>query len=297
MIRVVTMAEVREMAGEISLTVPVKTPLKLYGVPNGGIPAVYEVAKLIPQKTEVVFDWTEADVIIDDIRDSGRTAERYPGKPFRVLFDKQTEMWRGSWLIMPWEKDVTRSAEDIVVRLLEFVGEDPNREGLKETPRRVITAWQEWTSGYAGDPEQILSTTFNDHHGYDEFVIVNNVPVISKCEHHLADIIGIAHVGYIPGNGRIVGISKLARLVEVFARRLTVQERMTVQIADALVEHLQPKGVGVVIRAAHACMSTRGVRVHNSVTTTSAMRGALLDKPAARKEFFDLCAMAERSNQ
>jgi len=163
---------------------------------------------------------------------------------------------------------------------------------LKETPTRFLKAWKEWAWGYTQSPANILKTFEDGANGYDEMVIVHNVPFISKCEHHLADVIGHAHVGYIP-NGKIVGLSKLARIVEVFARRLQVQERATVQIADALVEHLQPKGVGVVIRAAHGCMSTRGVKIHGSVTTTSAMRGALFDKPQAREEFLTLCKMAE----
>jgi len=163
---------------------------------------------------------------------------------------------------------------------------------LKETPTRFLKAWKEWAWGYTQSPANILKTFEDGANGYDEMVVVHNVPVISKCEHHLADIIGHAHVGYVP-NGKIVGLSKLARLVEVFARRLQVQERMVVQIADAIEEHLQPKGVGVIIRAAHGCMSTRGVKIHGSTTTTSAMRGALMDKPQAREEFLTLCKMAE----
>jgi len=184
-------------------------------------------------------------------------------------------------------------SEDIITRLLLCIGEDPDREGLRDTPVRVLRAWKEWATGYAQDPATILKTFEDGAAGFDELVIVHNIPVISKCEHHLADIIGHAHVGYIP-NGKIAGLSKLARLVDCFARRLQVQERLTVQIADALQRHLEPLGVGVLIRAAHHCMSTRGVKIHGSTTSTSAMRGALLTKPEARKEFFDLCAMAER---
>lgn len=176
--------------------------------------------------------------------------------------------------------------------LLEFIGEDPDREGLRDTPERVLKAWLEWASGYQQDPEQVLRVFEDGAKGYDELVVVHNIPVISKCEHHLADMIGIAHVGYIP-NGKIVGLSKLPRLVNVFAHRLQVQERLTVQIADALEKYLEPKGVGVIIRASHACMSTRGVKIHGSETTTSAMRRALLNKPEARSEFIELCRMAE----
>lgn len=182
-----------------------------------------------------------------------------------------------------------RDMERMVVSLLEYIGEDPTREGLKDTPRRVLRAWKEWAQGYSVDPAEVLKT-FEDgaEHCGDEFVIVRSIPIVSKCEHHLADVTGIAHVGYIP-NGRIVGLSKLARLADLFARRLQVQERLTNQIANALVEHLEPKGVGVVIHASHACMSTRGVKVHGSITTTSAMRGVCLTKPEARAEFLSLC--------
>lgn len=184
-------------------------------------------------------------------------------------------------------------AEHIIRQLLEHIGEDPDREGLKETPKRVLKAWKEWASGYAQNPADVLKTFEDGADGVNELVIVHNIPIVSKCEHHLADITGHAHIGYIP-RGRIVGLSKLARLAEVFARRLQVQERMTNQIADALVEHLQPAGVGVLIRAHHGCMSTRGVKIHGSTTTTSAMRGALLKEASARAEFLDLCKMAER---
>jgi GTP cyclohydrolase IA len=183
-------------------------------------------------------------------------------------------------------------AEDAVRALLLAIGEDPEREGLLETPARVAKAWKEWASGYIQDPSDILKTFEDGAKGVNELVIVHNIPVVSKCEHHMADIVGIAHVGYIP-RGKIVGLSKLARLVDVFGRRLQVQERLTNQVADALVDVLDPVGVGVIIRAHHGCMSTRGVKIHGSTTTTSAMRGALRSEGSARAEFMSLCAMAE----
>lgn len=266
----------------------------LYGVPRGGIPAAYAVAAALRKvvTVEVVDDVTHADVVIDDLIDSGRTSQRYT-KPFYALFNKQREEGLG-WLTFPWEvtEGGDTSGEDIVVRLLQYIGEDPEREGLKDTPQRVLKAWKEWAVGYDMDPGQVLKTFEDGADGVDEMVVVHNIPVISKCEHHLADITGIAHVGYIP-NGRIVGLSKLARLVDVFARRLQVQERMTNQIAESLHEHLNPIGIGVVIRASHACMSTRGVKVHGSTTTTSAMRGALRNDQSARAEFLSLCRAAE----
>jgi GTP cyclohydrolase I len=185
-------------------------------------------------------------------------------------------------------------AYDGIVNLLKFIGEDPNREGLKDTPARVLRAWEERTAGYKIDPSELFKCFEDGAEDVNELVIVHDIPVVSVCEHHLADIIGTAHVGYVP-NGRIIGLSKLARLVDCFSRRLQVQEKLTTQIADCIVKHLQPLGVGVLIRANHSCMSTRGVKVHGSTTTTSAMRGVLMDKPEARKEFLDLCAMAEKS--
>jgi GTP cyclohydrolase IA len=292
----VDMKTVRQQLGTMLQALDAAFPgndrIRIYGVPRGGIPVAHMVAQ--QWRSEVVYDVGEADVIVDDILDSGATATRYhhTGLPIFVLFDKREHRWRDQWLVMPWEGDETGSAEDIVTRLFQYIGEDPKREGLRETPARFLNAWREWAWGYSQSPAHILKTFEDGANGYDEMVVVHNVPVISKCEHHLADIIGHAHVGYVP-NGKIVGLSKLARLVEVFARRLQVQERMVVQIADAIEEHLQPKGVGVIIRAAHGCMSTRGVKIHGSTTTTSAMRGALMDKPQAREEFLTLCKMAE----
>lgn len=184
-------------------------------------------------------------------------------------------------------------SEQIIVDLLKFIGEDPTREGLLETPKRVLKAWTEWSWGYRQDPVALLKTFEDGAEGTNELVIVHNIPVMSKCEHHMSDIVGLAHVGYIP-NGKIVGLSKLARLVDVFARRMQVQERLTTQIADTLNDTLDPVGVGVLIRATHHCISSRGVKIHGSVTTTSAMRGALLDEVSCRAEFLQLCQMAEQ---
>lgn len=183
-------------------------------------------------------------------------------------------------------------AEEHIYQLLALF-ENPEREGLQETPARVAKAWREFTCGYDMDPKDILKQFEDGAEGCNEMVIVHNIPIISRCEHHLELISGIAHVGYIP-NGKVVGLSKLARVCEVFMRRLQVQERMTNQIADSLVEHLAPVGVGVLIRASHGCMSSRGVKIHGSVTTTSALRGALKSEASARAEFLQLCEMAER---
>lgn len=191
------------------------------------------------------------------------------------------------------EASEVEEAQLAIKDLLRYIGEDPNREGLLETPARVARAWKEWAKGYGQNPMDVLKTFEDGAEGCNELVIVTNIPVISKCEHHLADIVGIAHVGYIP-NGKIVGLSKLARITDLYARRLQVQERLTNQIADALWNGLEPLGVGVVVKASHACMSSRGVGIQGSLTITSAMRGVLLDKPEARQEFLTLCHNAEK---
>jgi GTP cyclohydrolase I len=174
--------------------------------------------------------------------------------------------------------------------LLEYIGEDPEREGLLDTPARVLRAYEEHFSGYRDDASRHLSTTFGDVEGYDELVLISDIEVFSHCEHHLVPFVGKAHVGYIP-NGRVVGLSKLARVVDVFAKRLQVQEKLTTQIADAIQTHLQPQGVAVVVQAQHFCMCYRGVKKPGSWTTTSKLHGCFLTDPAARMELLTLIGM------
>lgn len=174
--------------------------------------------------------------------------------------------------------------EELIYRMIGHMGDNPNREGVRDTPKRVVKAWDTWFGGYKIDPATLF-TTFEDG-STDEMVLLTDIPVFSHCEHHIAPILGVAHIAYLP-NKRIVGISKLARVVDCFARRLQVQERLTAQVADCLFEHLNPNGVGVVISARHLCMSTRGVKTPNVNTTTSALRGAFT-KPEVRAEFLQL---------
>lgn len=183
------------------------------------------------------------------------------------------------------------SLEDLFGEVLKRLDPDPSRQGIAETPARAAKAWRYWCNGYEEDVDALFKSFEDGAEGYDEMVIVHNVPILSHCEHHLAAISGIAHIGYIP-SGRVVGLSKLARVADALSRRLQVQERLTVQIADAIEKNLCPRGVGVIIKAAHGCMSSRGVRIHGSVTTTSALRGVLHEGPA-RAEFLSLCAAAE----
>jgi GTP cyclohydrolase IA len=178
-------------------------------------------------------------------------------------------------------------AEAAVRELLVAIGEDPDRDGLKATPARVARAYAEVFAGLHVDPDEVLQTTFDENH--DELVLVKDIAMYSTCEHHLVPFHGVAHIGYIPGeDGRVTGLSKLARLVDVYARRPQVQERMTGQIADALAEVLKPRGVLVVIEAEHLCMAMRGIRKPGSTTMTSAVRGIFRDNAATRSEAMSL---------
>ena len=190
-----------------------------------------------------------------------------------------------------------RTEEDLVRDLLHLVGEDPHREGLQETPRRFLKAWRHYCSGYSQTAASVLKT-FEDgaERCGNEIVLVSNLRVSSNCEHHCAPIWGLAHIGYIP-NGKIVGLSKFQRLVDVFGRRLQVQERLTNQIADALWENLNPLAVGVVLECRHACIEFRGVSVHGTVTVTSALRGGFKTNDSARAEFLSLVRGASRGTQ
>jgi GTP cyclohydrolase I len=178
-------------------------------------------------------------------------------------------------------------AEAAVRTLLRWAGDDPDREGLLDTPARVARAYQDWFRGYGEDPAEMLARTFEEVEGYDEMVVLRDIRYESYCEHHLAPIIGRAHVGYIPTD-RVVGISKLARVVDAFAKRLQVQEKLTAQIANTLNDVLQPRGVAVVIEGEHHCMSTRGVHKPGVSMVTSTMLGEFRDDPRTRKEFMDI---------
>ena len=175
-------------------------------------------------------------------------------------------------------------AEEAVRVLLRWAGEDPSREGLADTPRRVVKAYRDWFSGYAIDPDDYLARTFEEVGGYDEMIVLRDIEFESHCEHHMAPIIGKAHVGYLP-SGRVVGISKLARVVDVYARRFQVQEKMTAQIADCIQRSLRPLGVGVVIDAMHECMTTRGIHKRGVSMVTSKMVGSFREDARTRNEF------------
>jgi GTP cyclohydrolase I len=180
-----------------------------------------------------------------------------------------------------------KQAEEAIRILLLWAGEDPRREGLLDTPKRVVTAYEDWFSGYKEDPIKFMKRTFEEVEGYDEMIVLRDIAFESHCEHHMAPIIGRAHVGYLPNN-KVVGISKLARVVEAFARRFQVQEKMTAQIANCIWNVLNPKGVGVVIEATHQCMTTRGIHKSEVSMVTSQMLGTFRKDARTRAEFLDM---------
>jgi GTP cyclohydrolase I len=176
--------------------------------------------------------------------------------------------------------------KEFITGILVHIGEDPSRDGLKDTPSRVVKSYKELFSGYNRDPSEIFTTFEND--GYKSMVVLRNIEMYSFCEHHMLPFFGKAHIAYIPNNGKIVGISKLARLIDIFSKRLQVQERIGEQVTDTLMKHLQPKGAACVIEAKHMCMCMRGVAKQNSEMITSSVKGEFLDDPAVRQEFMDL---------
>lgn len=265
-------------------------PLTVYPVPRGGIPAVLALFST-NLKVKLVDNPAEADFIFDDLIDTGATMSRqeFMGKPFFALLDKRTWAHGQDWVVWPWEGSGEKGIEDHIIRLLQYIGDDPTREGLHETPARVAKAWEFWGSGYGQNPADVLKTFEDGAEGADEMVIVRNIPFYTHCEHHLAPFFGTATIAYLP-NKKIVGLSKLSRVLDIFARRLQVQERLGAQIADALVEHLDCLGCGVVITARHLCMESRGICKQGSDTRTSALRGLFKDDPAVRNEFLQLAS-------
>jgi len=186
----------------------------------------------------------------------------------------------------PHRSPTQADAEAAVRTLIEWAGDDPDREGLLDTPARVARAYRELFAGYEADPREYLERTFDEVGGYDELVVLRDIRVVSFCEHHMLPFLGRAHVGYLPDQ-RVVGISKLARVVNGFARRLQIQEKLTAEIAQAIQDILQPKGVGVVIQSEHSCMTMRGVNAPGSSLTTSRLLGVVRDDPRTRQEFLD----------
>lgn len=263
---------------------------RLYGVPRGGIHAAQAISrKLVQMKVDssMVEHWQDATHIIDDLIDSGETKRRHSRSllgrdiPFIALYQKQPQ---DGWVSFPWERmQGEKGPSDAITRILQYIGEDPNRDGLKETPSRVIKSYSEIFSGYSAD-EEALFKTFEETS--DEMVIVRNLEIFSMCEHHMLPFYGKCHIAYLPKN-RVIGLSKLARLMEVYARRLQVQERLTQQITASIDKHLQPLGSACVIEAKHLCMCARGVGKQHSDMVTSSLTGKFR-QPEVRSEFLSL---------
>lgn len=299
---ILSIADVDALAYKASrfIVQPDDRPARVYAVPRGGIPAALAIGRYV--HFEFVEHPSDADYIVDDMIDSGATMQRVladairrpPGRAYMgnhepvvvTLINKRAGDYPGVWIVWPWEGDSGGSFEDNIRRTLQFVGEDVSREGLRDTPIRVAKAWEFWCKGYRENPADILKTFEDGAEKADEMVMVRDIPFYTHCEHHMAPFFGKATIAYIP-NGRIVGLSKLNRLVDCFARRLQVQERLTTQVADALMTHLQPKGVGVIITARHMCMESRGVCQQGHSTVTSALRGVMSDG-TVRQEFLQL---------
>ena len=193
------------------------------------------------------------------------------------------------------KKPTREEAEAAVRTLILWAGDDPDREGLIDTPKRVVKAYEEFYSGYEGDPEQVFNRTFKDVEGYDEMIVLRDIHFDSHCEHHMVPFSGHVHIAYIPGQ-KVLGLSKLARLVEIFARRLQVQEKFTAQIATTLNEVLKPRGVAVVVEATHMCMTMRGVQKPGAVMQTSHLVGSFRSDPRTRQEFFSLLKVPTHKN-
>lgn len=267
---IITWEEIKNRVSKLDKT------LKYYGVPRGG---QYISAILNPVDTI-----EEADCIIDDLIDSGETRLKYLkyNKPFIGLFDKTIEPeLSNKWIVFPWEVKEEIPVEENFKRILQYLGEDTNREGLKETPKRYIKFLKEFLT-----PKEFNFTTF-DAEGTDEMIIQTNIPFYSLCEHHVAPFFGFANVAYIP-NGKIVGLSKLARTVDLYANRFQNQERITTQIAERIQKELSPLGVAVTLKAQHLCMCMRGVKKHDTWTQTSKLMGVFKNDLNARNEFLNL---------
>lgn len=258
--------------------------VRVFPVPRGGVYAAQAVrCCLVDYSMTFVERHEDADIVIDDLVDSGATRDKFD-KPFFVLIDK-ARVSSGRYLVFPWERmSKEEGPTDNVRRLIQYIGEDQTREGLIETPMRVVKSYAHLFSGYKKNPADVMKVFEDGGEDYDQMVLLKDIEFYSCCEHHMQPFFGKAHIAYIPDK-KVIGISKLARLLEVFSRRLQIQERLTTQVADALMEHLEPKGAAVVLEAQHFCMVARGVEKQNSIMTTSALRGAFMTDATVRSEF------------
>jgi GTP cyclohydrolase I len=271
-IKEITWDDILSRLQEIQITHNITKDTMVYGVPKNGM----ILAGFL--NCHQIVDPSHAEIIIDDLIDSGRTKAKYtsmfPKAKFIHLFEPGKE-----WLHFPFEKKVSEDQEDCLVRLLEIIGEDVNREGVKETPKRALKMWKEVT-----EKPKLNITTF-DSKGYDQMIISKDITYYTFCEHHMIPFFGTCSIGYIP-NKRIIGLSKLARTVDYFAKGLNTQEYMTQNIANFLQKELNPKGLGVLTKGRHLCQEMRGIKKEGQMITT-ALKGAMFDKLEVRNEFLD----------
>ena len=269
--------------------------LLIYGVPRGGIYAAQLISDALTQYgrlNTLVEDCVKAHLIVDDIIDSGKTRKQFydnneEKRPFVVLVDKQGQdnKWQGTWISFPWERMINDEGPvENIRRLLEYIGEDPERDGLKNTPERVIKSYEKLFGGYKQKPEDVI-TVFEDT--CDEMVLLKSIEFYSFCEHHMLPFYGKAHIAYIP-NGKVIGISRLARILEIYSRRLQIQERLCQQVTQAIEKVLKPLGTACVLEARHHCMICRGVEKQNSIMVTSSLTGVFKTKSEARAEFMSM---------
>lgn len=272
-------------------------PIGIYGVPQGGIPLAMALSHYmdIPLVTHCNDDRV---LVVDDLIDSGVTRNRYPNNHFACLHIKTNVVIEDNnsfifyvhddidaWIVYWWEGSEEKSIDDSVLRQIEYIGENSNREGLIETPSRVIKSWGRLYGGYNQKPEDVMKVFAEG--ACDEMVILKDIEMFSTCEHHLLPFFGKAHIAYLPDK-KVMGISKLARLLEVFSRRMQIQERIGDQVTTALMEYLHPLGAACIIEAQHFCMLSRGVEKQNSIMITSSLKGVFKEKPAARAELMGL---------
>lgn len=258
----------------------------IYGVPKGGM-----IITAFLKNAKATFDVNRATLILDDLIDSGATKQKYEDTyhltPFVALYDKIKEGIT-DWLIFPWESDHPQGEDNVqenIIRLLQYIGEDVKREGLLKTPYRVVKSWNEIFCGYSQKEEDLFTKFEAD--GYDQIVLLKDIELYSMCEHHMLPFFGKVHVAYIPDK-KVIGISKLARLVDMYARRLQIQERIGQQVTDALMKNLQPLGAACIIEATHMCMRMRGVAKQNSTMITSSITGVFRDNSDAKDELMQL---------
>lgn len=260
-----------------------KPNINIYGVPCGGM-----ILTAFLKNASAVHRPDLADIILDDLVDSGQTrafyVNQYPAIPFHTLYIKKDP---SDWFTFPWETEHPgkNNIQHNIIRVLQYIGEQPNREGLLETPNRVVQMFAEIYSGYYINPKDIF--TVFDAEEHDQIILLRDFEIYSMCEHHMLPFFGKCHVAYIP-NEKIVGISKLARLVDIYSKRLQIQERICQQVTNDLIQYLNPKGAACIIEATHLCMRMRGVNKQNSIMTTSSMKGVFLEDQSAKSELLQL---------